>query len=123
MEKSFEFKKVGKDKCAFIMHSDDIERTEIVSEEFAKKHYKELLTQRNEIIENIKKVNKEIENNRVEPSVELDKFIQHASIAQKYKKFTDNLQSLKATKDMLENVNNSIVAIEKAMPEVKRMKK
>jgi len=123
MEKRFEFKKVGKDKCAFIMHSDDIERTEVVSEEFAKNHYKNLLEQRNEVIENINKINKDVELNRVEQSDELERFIKNSIDAGKYKKFTDSLQNLKATKEMLDNINNSIEAIQKVMPEVKRMKK
>jgi hypothetical protein len=122
-DKKFEFKKLEGGKCAFVMKSADIERTEVVSEEFAKTHYKELITQKTELMNNLGKANRELETNKVEKDNELEHFIELANNAAKYKKYIDAQQNQKAILDMIESIEHSIASIEKVMPEVKRAKK
>lgn len=121
-KKKFEFKKID-GKCAFIMHSDQIERTELVSIEYARNHYTELVNQKNEMMANLGKVSRELENNKVEKDQELEHFIELANNAHKYKKYMDALENQKATMAMVDSINESIDAIEKVLPEVKRAKK
>ena len=118
----FEFLKEG-NKYVFVMKAEDIERREYVDKQYVLSHYNELEQQRNAMHENIKKINKELENNKVEKDDELEKFIAMANNAAKYKKYLDAQDNLKATLDMLERINESIKLIELKVPEAKRQKK
>lgn len=118
MTKKFEFKKEH-DKCFFIMHSDDIERTEKVSEEFARNHYKELVKQRQELNTNLDAMNKRLESNKVEKDDELENFIKLADKAAGYKKFMDLQSNHKATLDMLKSITETMETMEKVLPYLK----
>jgi hypothetical protein len=124
MAKKYEFKKVENNKYAFIMNAEDIVRTEVVSKDFAKKHYEELLKQRHDIMENISKMKREIENNKFDgDEQELERFIVLANAANKYNKYKDAVNNLKASEDMVSSINESIVNIENVITELKRVKK
>jgi hypothetical protein len=74
-------------------------------------------------MENLGKIKRDREHNKVDEDTELEHFIELANNAAKYKKYMDAVQNEKATTDMLEKINESIMAIERVMPEVKRMRK
>jgi len=121
-EKQFEFKKLSGGRCAFVMRSKDIERTEVVSEEFAKEHYKGLRKQKNEVLQQLSQANKSLEANKVDKNEDVEKFIELANLASKYKKYLDASENSKSINKMLDEINQSMIQIEKVMPEVKRMK-
>jgi hypothetical protein len=120
MEKKFEFKKISSDKYAFTMKSDDIERTEIVNKAFAKSHYEDISHQKVELLNNLSKANKDLEANKVEYDAELERFINLANNAAKYKKYMDATANHRSILDMIENINKSMDSMEKIIPELKR---
>jgi hypothetical protein len=123
MESNFEFKKLGNNKCAFVMHSEDIERTEVVNEEYVKKHYSTLKEQKGEILNQLSQARKTAEQNKVEKSEDIEKFLALVEEAGKYKKYHEaELQQASISK-MLTQINLSLEQMEKAMPELKRLKK
>ncbi len=119
----FEFKKLGKGKCAFISKTEDIERTEVVSNEYVKKHYENLKNQKREMIQQGLHLNKQMEINKVEKDEELEKFIETANRAARYNKYFEAFNNKKGVDDMLERINTSLSQIEQVIPELKRMKK
>jgi hypothetical protein len=121
-KKEFEFKKVD-GKFAFIMHSPDIERTEVVTESFAKEHYADLIKQKEEQYANLGALNRQIEKFKVEKDDELEHFIELANKAANYKKYMDTQANHKATLDMIEMIEESMRKVEAVMPEWKRAKK
>lgn len=123
MEKKFEFKVLQGDKCAFVMKSDDIERTEVVTKQYAKEHYKDLIRQKGELMNQLSQANKQLEINKVEKNVELERFIEMANLANKYSVYMKAEENHKSIFNMIEGINDSMIKIEKALPEVKRMKK
>jgi len=124
MEKKFEFKKLSNNKYAFVMTTDDIERTEIVSKDFAMNHYNELLKQRQELMTNKVKIEKEIDNNKYDGDIEeIEHFMKLADAAGKYNKYKQAVSNKEATEDMVKAINESISAIEHTIPELKRVKK
>lgn len=118
MMKKFEFKKEH-DKCFFIMKTDEIERTEKVSEQFARDHYKDLIKQRAELVANIDKMNKDLEANKTENSPELEHFIELANKAGAYKKYMDLQANHKSALEMLDSITESMETIDKVLPYVK----
>jgi hypothetical protein len=122
-KKKFEFKKISEDEYNFIMNSDDIKRVETVKKQFVKDHYKELQHQKQEAMNNLAKVNQQLEANKIEHSPELENFIALANQAGAYKKHMDTLANHSAIIKMLDNISESIESIEKVLPEVKRQKK
>ena len=121
MEKNFEFNKVDDGHYAFVMKTDDIERTEVVSKQFAKDHYNEIKAQKIEHMRNLSKVNHDLETNNVPKDDELEHFIRLANNAAKYKKFMDAQASRDAIVEMLEGINKSMTLMEQQIPELKRM--
>ncbi len=119
----FEFKKIDNDKYAFVMHSPDIERTEVVSKDYVKQHYVELENQRINMMENLKTANKMIEQTMVEKDDELEQFIALANKAAKYNKYLDSVSKRDSALEMLHNIEESIKLIKTTLPEVERMKK
>lgn len=118
MTKKFEFKKEH-DKCFFIMTSDEIKRTEEVSEQFARDHYKDLVRQRKEFNVNLEKLNADLKANTIEKDDELEKFIALANKAAGYKKYMDLQSNHKATLDMLSSITESMETMEKTLPYLK----
>ena len=123
MEQKFEFKKLGNGKCQFIRVMDEILRVETVSEAFAKNYYKDLVTQRAEVQNNLGIVHRQLEQNKIEKDLELEHFIDLNNRAAKYQKHLEAEANLKANLDLLKLIDDSMKPIEFAMPEVKRMKK
>jgi hypothetical protein len=117
----FEFNKIDEDHYAFVMRSDDIERTEIVSKQFAKDHYKEIKDQKVDLMKNLATANKLIERGEMVKDAEMDKFLEMANKAAEYKKAVEALESRLAILDMIEKITQSMESIEQKIPEVKRM--
>lgn len=120
-EPTFEFKKLSENQYEFIMTNDDFTRTELTNKQFVKDHYKELVSQKAEIMANLGAVNKQLEINKIEKDDELQHFIELANKAAVYKKFMDSEKNQKSYIEMLEKINESMKRIEIVIPEVKRM--
>lgn len=120
-DKKFEFNKISEDKYSFVMRSEDIERTEVVSKKFAKDHYTEIKDQKADLLKNLATANKLIERGEMVKDAEMDKFLEMANKAAEYKKAVEALSNRDAMLDMLEKITQSMESIEKVIPEVKRM--
>jgi len=122
MEKQFDFKKLDGGKYAFVMISDDIERTEVVSKKFAKEHYEELHKQKKDLMLNLGKTNTDLAANDVHYDAELEHFILLANNAAKYKKYMDLRANQTTLLKMMGEIDTSMANMEKTIPELKRNK-
>jgi vacuolar-type H+-ATPase subunit I/STV1 len=121
MEKNFEFKKIDEDHYAFVMKSENIERTEVVKKQFAKDHYKEIAEQKKEYMRNLSKINHDLDLNTIVKDDEMEKFIEMANNAAKYQKFQKLETDKKAILEMIDGINKSMTNMEQTIPELKRM--
>jgi chaperonin cofactor prefoldin len=110
-------------KVVFQSVTKDLLRKEYVSEDYAREQYRELKKQKENILANISKLNKDIADNKVEKNPELEHFLELANNAAAYKKCMDLQNNLEGSLKMLESIEASIKPIENVLPEVKRMKK
>jgi hypothetical protein len=124
MEKQkYEFKKLSSGKCAFILNTPDIERTEVVSEEYARNQYQKLKDDKNKHLEELQRINKKIKDLNIEKDDELEKFIELANRANKYSEYKKAVDHREGVLSMLGLIEESIKPIEAVLPQVKRMKK
>lgn len=124
MEKvKYDFKKISNDKFAFIGVTPNFVRTEECNKQYVKDHYKDMVNQRNELMKNMAQARKMMDDNKVEKDIEMERFIEMANNAAKYKKYLESENNHKAMLDMIENINGSLAQIEKVLPELKRMGK
>jgi len=123
MDKKMEFKKLANGKCAFLSGNDEVDRTEVVSVEYVKKHYREIADKKNENLNNLQSINKKIKENAVEMDAEMEKFIEMANKANRYAQHQKDLDAREGILKVLGIIEDSMKQIEKVLPEVKRLKK
>lgn len=119
----YDFKKTRDGKYAFIMKNDLIERTEVVDEKYVKEHYKELTNQKREYMENLGKINRDLEKFKVEKDPELEHFIELANKAANYAKYMNAQRDQESLLKLIDNTEEGIKHIEAVFPELKRAKK
>jgi len=122
METEYGLKKLANGQYEFTMKMPELLRTEVVSEESVRKHYKELRDRKNQSTEQLKLLNKKIKESELETDEELEKFIELANKAAKYNEFRQAKNQQKAVLDTLKRIEDEIARIEKVSPEFKRLK-
>lgn len=123
MKRELTIKKLEDGKYALISGTEEIERTEVVNEDYLRNQYKELIEQKNKILFDLQGINKKLKDSPVVFDEELEKFIALADKAAEYKKFMQLKDIQKGTTDMLEMINDSMKPIEAILPITKRLKK
>lgn len=122
---TYEFKKLGNGRVAFITKANDEAKTVTTIEttvDRAKEHYKQMISSKKELLSNLSKLNHELKVNEVKENDEMAKFIDMADNAAKYKKYQELVKTRKVMMEQLETADQTIKDVENSLPEVKRMK-
>ena len=123
MDMQRKFVKLDKGRYAFVTKGPDFVRTEEFDLKKAKELYIESMNERKTFGENLGKCNRELKNLDVKPDAELEHFIELANRAAKYTKMQELLGQQKYLLDEIEKMGKQCEAIEKLIPEVKRIAK
>ena len=125
-ELKFEFNKIDEHHYAFVMKSEDIHRTEVVSKQYAKDHYKQLKEDIVKYNKALTEADKKLLTSSFVADKELDDLIAMNTRAADYAKKRDEHNKVSGEKEYLTDaigkMRINIELMEKALPELKRMK-
>lgn len=110
-------------KVVFTTKTDELERVETVPKIKAIELYKQTKDEKVHYMAELNKLNKKIQDSKIEPDKELDKFIEMANKAHQYNEFKKATEQRDGALNMINNINQQIEDLEKAIPELKRAKK
>lgn len=116
-------KKISNDKYAFVTEAEKFTRTEEVNKSVLKESYDESIEAHNKYVEELKKVNKALEESKPDNFKELEEFIELNNQAAKYNEYKKNENIQKNIVDMLKRLEKQKADIEAVCPEFKRGKK
>ena len=127
MEKmpEIELKKVSNDKYELKTKFENMHRTDVFNSEFLKNAYRDGVSEYNRVVEQLKKINKTVKDKEYSKQdiQEIEEFVRLNNMAREYEEYKKTLSQRDNALDMLERLRKQKEDIEKAMPEVKRMKK
>lgn len=123
---TYECHKKDKNRFVFVTHSNDDNATVTAIEtslEYAKQHYKQCLEGKQSLLNDLARINKELERNKVDFDNELEHFIELADKAAAYKNAMKMKQNREVIMAQLKMSEQTIKDMELQLPELKRMKK
>ena len=129
MEKTNEpitkLEKIGKDKYRLTTIFDRLTRVEEFDRSFLKESYEAGVKEYQDILEQLKKVNKKIKETEHTPAdaAKVEEFIEMNNKAHKYGEYKKALDQRDAIIDLMKRHTKQKEDIEKACPELKRAKK